>query len=531
MSGLRTRSIALLALCACTMLSACVRNESAGTPAHADKLTVALAQEPVSLDPLLLEGPIAYTVSELLYSYLTNYDADGNIIPDVASQVPTPANGGVSADGKRVTFHLRHSVRWQDGAPLTSRDVVFTFRAIMSPNNNLPERYGYDKVVSIAAPDPYTVTITLKEPFAPIVPLFLGGDSNYPIVPEHVLGRYPSINRADFNQSPIGAGPYKVVRWLHGDRLVLDANPLYYRGKPAIGRLELPFIHDPGTIVNQLQTGELDAAFNLDASRISSLRALPAHQTIVTPTPYFYALAFNLQDPALRDPDVRRALALAIDRPTIVQKVSHGLYDSRTGLRGLFTWAFDPKADSLRYDPALARKLLRGRHLQLQLAYPTGNDILAQFATAVAAAESSVGVDVTIKRYTREMYMANDGPVMQGRYQIGLYNYQSQYDPDAAWLFACNQQSPHGFNEARYCNGAVDRAFIRASSVFDGAARKREYAAIQARIIQDVPYFFLCQASEVDVIPQGLHNFDRPLLSPFLSVGKWSFQNGRAAAR
>src|SRR5438270_9110700 len=259
MSGARSASVLCLALFACALLFGCTRHDTPGVSQHADKLTVALAQEPVSLDPLLLEGPIAYTVSELLYSYLTNYDADGNIIPDVASQVPTPQNGSVSSDGKRVTFHLRHGVRWQDGAPLTSRDIVFTYRAIMSPNNNLPERYGYDKVVSIAAPDAYTVSITLKQPFAPIVPLFLGGDSNYPIVPEHVLGKYPSINRVEFNQSPIGAGPYKLVRWIHGERLILEANPLYYRGKPAIERLELPFIHDPGTVVNQLQTGELDA--------------------------------------------------------------------------------------------------------------------------------------------------------------------------------------------------------------------------------------------------------------------------------
>ena len=344
-------------LCALVCLNVgCAKREPAAN--RSNSLTIALPQEPVALNPLLLEGPIAYAISELLYSYLTNYDSNGNMVPDIALQVPTPENGGVSRDGKRITFHLRRGVQWQDGAPLTARDVVFTYRAIMSPANDLPERFGYDKIASIAAPDPYTVVITLKSAYSPIVPLFFGGDSNYPILPAHALARYPSINKVAFNQSPIGSGPYVLTAWKHGERLELQANPRYYRGKPAVSRIDLPFIHDPSTTVNELQTREIDAAFSLDASRIALLRTLPAHRIVVTPIPYFYAVAFNMTDPLLQNVNVRRALAMAIDRATIVRKVSHGVYDSATGLRGLFTWAFDPHADTLKYDPRAAAQLL-----------------------------------------------------------------------------------------------------------------------------------------------------------------------------
>jgi peptide/nickel transport system substrate-binding protein len=538
--GKAVNAFGCLAMCVLVLLSGgCAKRESA--PAHADRLSIALLQEPVSLDPLLLEGPIAYAVSELFYTYLTNYDAAGNMVPDVALQVPTPENGGVSADGTRITFHLRRGVRWQDGASLTARDIVFTYRAIMNPNNAIPERYGYDKIVSIAAPDPYTVVIRLKRPFAPIVPLFFGGDSNYPILPEHVLGKYASLNKVPFNEAPIGSGPYKLDAWAHGERLVLSANPLYYRGEPAIRRLELPFIHDPSTTINELVTHEVDAAFSLDASRISLLRTLPAHRIVVTPIPYFYAIAFNTSDPVLRDAAVRRAVALAVDRQSIVRKVSHSVYDAETGLRGLFTWAFDPAADGVRYNPRLAEELLQregwtarpdgtrwkdGKRLQLQLAFPTGSDITAQFATAIAAAEASIGVDVVLKRYSREVYMLNDGPVMQGRFQMQLYDYHSNYDPDAAWLLACDQISPNGFNDAKYCNTSVDRALSAASSSFERTLRSRMYAQVQRRVAADLPYFFLCQASEIDVIPANLEHYDRPLLSPFNSVQRWALSIG-----
>jgi peptide/nickel transport system substrate-binding protein len=542
---LRTRARGFVAAAICALMSlnaGCAKREPAITaPNHA--LTIALPQEPVALNPLLLEGPIAYAISELLYSYLTNYDSNGNMVPDIALQVPTPDNGGVSRDGKRITFHLRHGVRWQDGAPLTSRDVVFTYRAIMNPANDLPERFGYDKIASISAPDPYTVVITLGSAFSPVVPLFFGGDSNYPILPAHVLSAYPSINKVAFNQSPIGSGPYILSAWKHGERLELEANPRYYRGKPAVSRIYLPFIHDPSTTINELLTREVDAAFSLDASRIALLRTLPAHRIVVTPIPYFYAVAFNLEDPLLRDGVVRRALAMAIDRETIVRKVSHGVYDPHTGLRGLFTWAFDPNADTLKYDPRAAAQLLDrdgwtrksdrvrrkdGKALQLQMAFPAGSEITAQLATAIAAAESAVGVEVTLKRYTREVYLANDGPILQGRFQMQIYDYHSNYDPDASWLLACDQRSPKGFNIARYCNDAVDESLAHGSAVYDRRARTAAYARIQRRISEELPYFFLAQASEIDVIPSSLAHYEQPLLSPFNSVANWKLGPGRA---
>ncbi len=539
---MRRAVLASMLACALTLPAGCVRQAGVQTT-ETNRLTVALAQEPASLDPLLLEGPIAYAVSELLYSYLTNYDVNGNPVPDVAMQVPSTANGGVSADGTRITFHLRHGVRWQDGAPLTSRDVVFTYRAIMSPNNAIPERYGYDRVTSIAAPDPYTIEIRTKHAFSPIVAMFFGGDSNYPILPEHVLGRYASLNKVLFNTAPIGSGPYVLHAWKHGDRLELQANPRYYRGKPAIAQIDLPFIHDQSTTLNELVTGEINAAFSIDASRIAQVRALKGRRIIVTPIPYFYGVSFNLDDPIFTS-NVRHALAMAVDRQTIVDKVSHGVYDARTGLRGLFTWAYSPRADHLRYDPKAAAQLLsregwtlrpdgtrwkNGKPLQLQLAFPAGSDITAQLATNIAAAEAAIGVNVTLRRYAREIYMSNDGPINQGRYQMQLYDYHSNYDPDAAWLLACDQRSPNGFNDARYCNQAVDEALRRASTVFERPARRALYAGIQERISSDLPYFFLCQAAEIDVIPAGLTHYAQPLLSPFISVADWRLEGGRAA--
>ncbi|HUN28424.1 MAG TPA: hypothetical protein VMV65_01335, partial [Alphaproteobacteria bacterium] len=110
---------------------------------------------------------------------------------------------------------------------------------------------------------------------------------------------------------------------------------------------------------------------------------------------------------------------------------------------------------------------------------------------------------------------------IQGHYQVSLYDYQGTEDPDASWLLACNERSPHGFNLARYCNPSVDALLERAAASFDRATRIAAYSQVQKRIAADLPYYFICQISEVDVIPTNLQGYQRPLLSPFNSVASW----------
>jgi peptide/nickel transport system substrate-binding protein len=516
----------LIAL-ALVMLAACTRvgqeQQNTGT------LVIALRQEPIALNPLLLEGLPAYEVSELFYSYLTNYDENGNVVPDLATYTVGP-------DNKTITYHLRHGVRWQDGAPLTSRDVVFSYNAVMNPANNLEQRYGFDHVASVTAPDAYTVVVRTKVPFSPIIGWFFGGDNNYAILPAHLLASYKNLNNVGFNSAPVGSGPYRLERWDHGDRLVLTANPTYFAGKPAIGQLVLPFIADSSTTINELQSGELDAAFVLDSSRIAELRAIPNRRVVVTPVPWFYGLAFNLEDPIVSDRAVREAFALAIDRRSLTRKISQGVYNADTGMRGLFTWAFDPHADTITYNPVRAAALLtqdgwipgpdgirakNGRKLRIELIFPTGIDMTTRFATAIAAAERAIGIDVPMRRYDRTQFISKDGPEMQGRYQVSLYDYQASQDPDASWLLGCDQKAPAGFDIARYCNAKVDALLQQGAATFDRAKRIAAYKRVQQQIAYDLPYFAICQISEVDVIPSDLRGYARPLLSPFASVASW----------
>ncbi len=324
-----------------------------------DDFIIAIPADPVSLNPLYLNGGDAAMIGSLTGSYLTRYGARGAIVPDVAAIVPTFGNGGISRDGRSITFHLRRDVRWQDGAPLTARDLVFTYDAIANPSNSVPSRDGYDHVAGVHAPDLYTVVVRLRQPYAPIIPNFFGGDSSYTILPAHLLAGYASLDRAAYNAAPIASGPYRVTSWHRGDRIELEANERYYGSKPAIRRIVLRTIADPSTIFNQLATGDVDANFVADVSEMPAYASLSNNRTLATLGPYYSALMFNVTDPLLRDVAVRKAMAMAIDRRAIVQKIFHGVYDADTGMRGLFNWAYDPSAGELRYDPRAAQALLQ----------------------------------------------------------------------------------------------------------------------------------------------------------------------------
>ncbi|HEY1680141.1 MAG TPA: ABC transporter substrate-binding protein [Candidatus Tumulicola sp.] len=523
--------LVLLSVAACDHRSAASRGAS--------QLVVARLSEPSSLNPLYLQGPDVSDVSALLFSSLTRYDERNQIAPDVAAVVPTVANGGISADGRHIVYRLRHGVRWQDGIPLTARDVVFTYRASVDRVNAIPAQSDYDSIESVSAPNPYEVDVLLKRPFAPIVATFFGGDGR-PILPSHVLEKYKTLVAARFNLSPIGSGPYRLERWLRGDRLDLVANDHYYAGTPKIARISIRFVSNHATILNELRTGDVDATFLASPAEIRSLRALPEHTVVVTrDRPSFGVIVLNLGDVMFHDVAVRRAFAAAIDRSAIAKKATYGMYDAATGTRGLFGWAYDPKADAQTYDSERARELLEkagwhtapdgvrtknGRRLQLQFVF-YGRSFAAGTIVPLIVEEARVaGFDVKAKPYDINQLYAPGGPLERGTFQIALLGMQTGLDPDPSSYVACGQVPPNGFNFARYCDPDVDLALHRALATYERSERKPYYSLIQRKLAADVPYVFLWQPSEIDVIPNALRGYEPSAKSgPYASVARWHF--------
>ncbi len=478
------------------------------------------------MNPLLIEGASTATIVPLIYSYLLTIDDRGRLVPDVATEVPTQANKGISRDGLTIKYHLRKNVKWQDGAPLTARDVVFSYDAVMNPRNNLPSRDGYEQIRRVRAAGAYTVIVTLKTPYAPILSWFLAPNQNYGILPEHLLGRYPDVNHVPYDAMPIGSGPFRVVQWVRGDHLRLVRNPSYYAGAPAIGEITLKFVADTNTILNQLRTGEVNAYLDADQDYLREYSAIRSEQVRRAPIAGIGDLFFNAADPALSDPRVRTALAEALDLPRIVRNATRGAETTADANRGLFSWGYDPSIKMPAYDLAAAKRVLEapGAPHTLEFTTLSGNAVYASIAVQVQQALRALGIAVTIRSYSPTLFLApaaDGGPIFAGRFQAAFTEILTSADPDTQWYLGCAQAAPRGFNVSRFCDAITERAEAAGVANYDPAVRRKYAAIVQRRVAQLVPYVPLWQRRSIFVLPKSLQGFRPSPESPYWNVAQW----------
>ena len=500
-------------LLAALALSSC---SSAATPTGREPiLRIAQSAEPRSLDPLLLTGAPAEEIGGLLYSYLLRVDDRGMLVPDLALRVPSIANGDISADGMTIVYRLRSGVRWHDGALFSAADVIATYRAVMDPRNPVPTRLGFDRIRTIEAPDPLTLRVRLRVPFAPFLTYFFEPE-NYPILPAHVLAATPVLAASALDRAPIGTGPYRLARWKRGDVLELHANPTYFGGAPHIARLDVHFIASAQTIVQELRTGELDAAFAVDPSYAEQLRANPKLRIVAAPIYGIESLTFQTTDAALRDVRVRRALAAIFDFPRATARARHRSLSTADAARGLFTWAYRAQAHaSVERVPLPAT---------LTLAIDASRSSDRAVAIFLQDDARRAGVALAIVPYAPHLLYApatERGPLESGRFQLALHAILTGADPETAWLLACDQQPPVGFNISRYCNREVDTALADALGTFDRPKRIRDYARVQAAVARDLPFITAWQTKDIHAIPRGLRGFSPSPETPFFGVERW----------
>ncbi len=516
--------------------------QSAGTPPSGGTiLRAAIFAEPSSLNPLLGTNTAENFLSSLAFDLLVTLDDHGTDIPDLAAAVPTLENGGISRDGKTITYKLRHGVKWQDGKPFTSADVKFSWQAVMNPNNNVVERTGYDKVSSVQTPDAYTVVFHLKAPFAPFVDTVFGeSDQPFRIIPKHLLGGYANINRIPFNQQPVGTGPFRVVRWYHGDRVELAANPLYFRGVPSLKKILVYTVPDGNTSAAELQSRGVDLILAVTSSNFRNLRRVSSVRTMLVKQPAYAAAVFNTKHPPLDDVRVRQAIAYAMNERRIVDNLTYGTATLATADLSDYYWAHDPTLAGYPYDPAKANGLLdragwrrralgtrakNGKALTLQLTIGAGSQTANQIAVQLQSDLRQVGIDLAIKTYSYSLLYATAamGGIQQtGKFDMTLQVWVAGADPDDSSQWMCNQAPPAGNNISRYCSASFDNAETTALTHFDRATRKRAYALTQQLLVKDAPAAFEYYPRGRYAMNPGLQHFSPNGISEGWNAYLWS---------
>jgi peptide/nickel transport system substrate-binding protein len=500
------------------LTAACARRPMAQPPSN-ELLIVGYDREPDTLNRFSTH--ILEDIQTCVVEGLTTTDERMQVVPLLATEVPTLENGGVrmpSGGGMDVVWKLRPHVTWHDGVPFTSADVKFTVDAINSPDYNPESTDGFDRISSVDTPDPLTAVVHYTEVYAPYALQFIRGT-----LPRHILqGR--DIDRAqDYNRNPLGTGPYRVAEWKSGEYILLERVPHYWRGDeyPRIRRLMFKFIVNTNTRINQLKSGEVHLVALVPLDKYRDIANLPSIVVHRTPGNAYEHVTLNERHfPPFADVRVRRALIHAIDRQQLARTILDGLAPVADGPIQPVSWAYTDRITRYAFDPLRARALLDeagwtlaggspirhrdGRPLSFTLITQSGFAIRENIAQAIQQQLRDVGVDLRIELH--------DGTAISaiwfdGRFDAMLHWWQMPSDPELTLFFAADRTPPAGRNINYFRDDELTRVLYASDRTVDRDERARLLQRAQAMIADAVPEIPLYSITRLDAVPAQLAHF------------------------
>lgn len=477
-------------------------------------LKILLWQAPTLLNPHFASGTKDQIAGRIFFEPLAGWDKDGNLTPQLAAEVPTRANGGLSEDGKVVTWKLKQGVKWHDGKPFTADDVVFTWEYAADPATAAYTTGSYTNI-KVEKVDDHTVKVIFKEATPFWADPFVGVVGQ--IIPKHHFGEYKGAKsrEAPANLKPVGTGPYKFADFKPGDILTGTRNEDYHvKNQPHFDTIEVKGGGDAVSAARAvLQTGEFDYAWNLQVEdevlkkmetggrgKVSAVPSGDIEFIILNTTDPWTEVdgersSVKTKHPTLSDPKVRQAFNLLIDRDSI-QKFIYG-----RGGRATASFVNEPKqfrSQKLKYEFNIdkANKILddagwkRGSDgirekdgKKLKYVYQTSINAPRQKTQAIIKqACQKAGIDLELKSVTASVFFSSDvaNPDTYTKLYVDIEMYtttQPQPDPErflnqfTSWEIANKENKWLGRNVSRYSDPAADEAYKAAQKELDPAKR------------------------------------------------------------
>ncbi len=463
-----------------------------------NRLVVALESAPIHLDPRVGTDQASARVYELMLNGLLTRDPDGGLAPELAE------SWEVLDEGLRYRFHLRPGVTFHDGRPLTSADVVWTFGSILDGTVATAKKGALDRLSEVRAIDTGTVDFHLSEAYGAL-PVNL--TSYLGIVPD---GTTPE----QMNRSPIGTGPFRFVRRAP-DQVELAAFDSYWGGRPTLDGVLLREVPDSTVRALELRKGTVQLVVNaLPPDMVPTFRRDPSFRVVENPGSNYVYLGLNLEDPILADVRVRRAIAHAIDRRTIVEHLWRGLGVPTETLVPPGHWARHEELEPIRFDQEEARHLLDDAGYpapadggpRLSLTYKTSTDETALLqAQIIQQMLAEVGIDLEIRSYEFATFYSD---IKRGSFQIFSLTWTGVADPDIyAYILHSDRVPPAGANRGRYRNPEFDREVEAGARLTLPDERRPHYLAAQEILWRDLPYISLFTKVNVAVLAEPLRGY------------------------
>jgi peptide/nickel transport system substrate-binding protein len=504
-------------------------------------------------------------VDQALYLPLFYGDAQGLVHPGAASEIPSLQNGGISADAKTWTFHLRPHLVWSDGQPYDARDVDFSWRLWLNPRFGAVSTYGFNLINSAdVSGDHLSITFHLKQAFAPFLSVWVDG----PVAPlpvHHFSTMVPEqIQKSPDNLNPqVVSGPFMMAERVPGDHYTLVRNPRYYRageGLPYLDKVVFR-IANSDAILKDLQAGSIDSAWFLDPEKWQAYQRLKNY--ILTPTPTsagFEALYFNFHNIVLASHlEVRQAMAMAIDQQALIQQARHGFATPLcTDHPSALHPGYDPNVSFGSYgcpvvfDLALANQLLEdhgwvkgadgvrtkgGQRLEFEYSTTAGIPWRSADEAILQRDFLAIGIKLDIQNYPGDTFFGSFLPggkaspptgAVTGRFDIAEWENDYLYDPDDSFILACDQFPPNGGNFTFHCNHTLDALYKQEQASPDPGVRQQLFDQIHQIYLTDFPFITLFSLLNLAMVRKGTHNYQpSPIAGETVNIWEWWCENGK----
>ena len=479
-------------------------------PANGDMIVRGSIGDASVLLPVLASDSASFDITGLVYNGLVKYDKDINLVSDLAEKWE------ISKDGMVIRFHLRKDVKWQDGEPFDARDVEYTYNLYVDPKT--PTAYASDflRVKKLRVLDDHTVEVIYKKPYAPAL-----GSWGQAVHPRHLL-EGKDATTSELKRNPIGTGPYRFKEWKTGEKIVVDANPDYFEGRPYISRVLTRVIPDLATMFLELKAGRIDlmSLTPLQYRRQTDTKWFKENFNKYKYLGFGYSyLGYNLLDWKFKDKKVRQALTTAINRESIIQGVLLGLGAVAHGPYKPDTVWYNPNVRKFPYDPELAKKMLAeagwkdsdgdgildkdGKPFAFTILTNQGNRLRRNAATIIQRDLKIIGINVKIRTIEWAAFLKNF--INKKKFEACLLGWGITVDPSQIDVWNSTKTAEHQLNFISYNNKEVDELLELGVSTFDPKERKRYYDRFQEIIAEEQPYTFLWVQDTLPMIAARFH--------------------------
>jgi len=529
-------------------IALCAAPATAQRPADHGTAVIVFGQEATLPVPLYLRGKANQDAADLMYLRLARVGSDLVTSGDRGFE-PELARSWARRDSVTLAFELDPRARWHDGRSVSARDVVFSFERARDGKTAPQHTVLLRRIESVAAEGDHQVVIRFTQSYGEQL---YDATRHVQILPAHLLESLPAdqIPGSSFAQRPVGNGPYRFVRRDPGRQMELAAVPEFFLGAPRIDRVVLLLARDPEAQLNLILDGTADALESISPiSNIPRVEARGDYRLVPVPTFILGYLLFNHRaygdrsapHPILADVEVRRALAMGLDRTRMV-RATFGNYSAvPQGPVAQLHWIRDPDMRSSRYDPAAAGRLLDargwrdsdrdgirdrdGHSLTLRLSFPGTSSARVHLAAQVQEQLRGIGVGIELVRL--------DGPVWAERRNRGEFDIDfssASMDPSPGGLtqsWSCAGLG--GSNVAQYCNPRVDS--LMASAILATGDAREAWRRVLLAINADAPAVFMFAPTNVAVIHRRYDNVTLRPESMWSSLWRWRVTPGRQIAR